>query len=132
MKKLKVTVEGKTYEVTVEILSDEKGAAAAPAAPAHINVSSAAVSAPVTASTAPPASKPGPATPGDVVSPLAGRVISIDVKVGQQIAEGAQVFTLEAMKMNTLVFAPQAGTVTAIKIAPGDAVEEGQGLVTVA
>jgi biotin carboxyl carrier protein len=34
------------------------------------------------------------------------------------------------MKMNTFVFAPRAGTVSAIHIKPGDAVEEGQALIT--
>ena len=41
------------------------------------------------------------------------------------VAEGAQVATIEAMKMNTYVYAPKAGTVAAILVHPGDGVEEG-------
>ena len=125
MKKLRVTVDGKAYEVLVEIL-DEGGApgAARPAAhPAHVE--SAHVSAPAVAGR----SGDGPAGPGDVPSPLAGKVVSIDVQPGQQVEANAQLLTLEAMKMNTYVFAPAAGTVKEILVAAGDAVEEGQVLV---
>jgi biotin carboxyl carrier protein len=68
---------------------------------------------------------------GEVPSPLAGKVVAVDVKVGQTVEANAQLLTLEAMKMNTYVFAPAAGTVEAILVQPGDAVEEGQGLVRI-
>jgi biotin carboxyl carrier protein len=64
-----------------------------------------------------------------VPSPLAGKVVSIDVQPGQPVEAGAQLLTLEAMKMNTYVFAPAAGTVEEILVAAGDAVNEGQALV---
>ena len=75
-----------------------------------------------------PAAAAAPA--GAVPSPLAGKVVSIDVKVGQAVVEGAQLLTLEAMKMNTFVYAPKAGTVSAVHVNAGDAVEEGAALVT--
>ena len=124
MKKLRVTVDGKAYDVLVEIL-DEGGdpASSRPAAhPAHVE--SAHVSAPPTAARA-----AGTAGPGSVPSPLAGKVVSIDVQPGQRVEAGAQLLTLEAMKMNTYVFAPAAGTVKEILVGAGDAVEEGQALV---
>ena len=71
----------------------------------------------------------GAVAAGDVPSPLAGKVVSIDVKLGQQVEANAQLLTLEAMKMNTYVFAPAAGTVKEILVHPGDAVEEGRVLV---
>jgi biotin carboxyl carrier protein len=124
MKKLRVTVDGKAYDVLVEIL--DEGAGPAPARPAAhpAHVESAHVSAP-SAATAPAAG----AAPGDVPSPLAGKVVSIDVQPGQKVEAGAQLLTLEAMKMNTYVFAPAAGTVKEILVAPGDAASEGQVLV---
>ena len=125
MKKLRVTVDGKAYDVLVEILDD--GGAPAPARPAThpAHVESAHVAAPPVTTR----SAAGAAAPGDVPSPLAGKVVSIDVQSGQKVEAGAQLLTLEAMKMNTYVFAPAAGTVKEILVAPGDAVEEGQALV---
>ena len=69
--------------------------------------------------------------PGDVPSPLAGRVTAVIVQPGQQVNEGDHLVTLEAMKMNTFVFAPRAGKVTAVKVEVGSAVEEGHTLVTI-
>jgi biotin carboxyl carrier protein len=126
MKKLRVTVDGKAYDVLVEILDEgDTPAAGRPAThPAHVE--SAHVSAPSAASAS---RAPASAAPGDVPSPLAGKVVSIDVQPGQKVEAGAQLLTLEAMKMNTYVFAPAAGTVQEVLAAPGDAVAEGQVLV---
>ena len=120
MKKLRVTVEGKVYEVLVEILDEgTQTAAPIPVAPATV--------APVAPVAPAPVAKAAvnPAAPGDVVSPLAGKLVSIDVKLGDSVAEGAQVATIEAMKMNTYIYAPKAGKVTATLVTPGDGVEEG-------
>jgi len=117
MKKLRVTVEGKAYEVLVEILDEGTQTAA----PMPVIQSVAPVTAPVSA----PTTAKGPAAAGDVVSPLAGKLVSIDVKLGDAVVEGAQVATIEAMKMNTYIYAPKAGKVTATHITPGDGVEEG-------
>lgn len=124
MKKLRVTVEGKVYEVLVEVL--DEGASSAPAAsssPAS-SVSSAPISAPAPVAAASVTPK-GPAVAGDVLSPLAGKLVSVDVKIGDSVAEGAQVATVEAMKMNTYIYAPKAGKITAISAQPGDGLEEG-------
>lgn len=73
----------------------------------------------------------GPAGPGDVPSPLAGRVTAVVVTVGQEVSEGDHLVTLEAMKMNTFVFAPKSGKVAEIKTSVGAAVEEGQVLILI-
>jgi len=126
MKKLRVTVDGKAYEVVVEEL--DGGAPAASPSPSPVSSS---VSAPVAAPAAPRPSAPATAAPGDVTSPLAGRVVAINCAVGDAIEAGATLVTLEAMKMNTFVTAAGAGTVKAIHVKEGDAVEEGQPLVSV-
>lgn len=126
MKKLRVTVDGKPYEVLVEIL--DEGAPAAPVRPVSVqpaHVASASVSAPAASASATQAA----AAPGDVTSPLAGKVVSIEVQIGQAVEANAQLLTLEAMKMNTYVFTQTAGSVKEILVQPGDAVEEGQVLV---
>ena len=126
MKKLRVTVDGKTFEVSVEML--DTPAAATPVYSAPV-VTSASVSAPV-AKPRPAAAAPAAGGAGSVPSPLSGKVVSVDVQVGQTVAEGTQLLTLEAMKMNTFVYAPKAGKVTAILVNAGDGVEEGAALVT--
>lgn len=126
MKKLKITVDGKTYEVVVEIPDDVK-----PAGPSPVRaVSSSPVSAPVSAS-AKPAASVAAAGPGDVVSPLTGKIAAIAVEVGAQVKEGDQVVTVEAMKMNTYVNATKSGKVTAVNVKVGDGVEEGQALLRI-
>ncbi len=67
----------------------------------------------------------------DVVAPLAGKVLSIAVAVGDTLEEDDEVLVLEAMKMETVVYAPSDGTVTALRIAVGDQVEEDDPLVTI-
>lgn len=130
IKKLRVTVDGKSYEVTVELDDD----APLPAAPAPVgSVAPAALN---PAAVAPVAASPisggagAAAGPGDVPSPLAGRVTAINVQAGQEVKEGDHLLTLEAMKMNTFVMAPRAGKVKQVRVEVGSAVEEGQALVT--
>ncbi len=130
IKKLRVTVEGKTYEVAVEVL--DEGVQSGPAAP--VEQPRAPVPDRGGASEEPTrerASAPPPKGSGDVPSPLAGKVVSIECKPGDRITEGQQILTLEAMKMNTLVTAPTPGTVSAIHVGVGDAVEEGQSLLAI-
>lgn len=122
MKKLRVTVDGKAYEVLVEILDQP-----APHEPRQAAWSPPVVSAPVSLPAT--AAAPSAAPPGVVPSPLAGKIVSIEVSQGQHVEANQQLLTLEAMKMNTYVFAPHAGTVESVLVKPGDAVEEGHGLV---
>lgn len=128
-KNLRVTVDGKQYEVVVEM--DDEPAAASAAAPvaamAPVSVTPIAPSAPLSSASAAAAPAAGP---GDVPSPLAGRVTAVNVEAGQEVKEGDHLVTLEAMKMNTFVMAPRAGKVKEVKAAVGTAVEEGQALVT--
>lgn len=127
MKKLRITVDGKVFDVVVESL-DEQGSPVAgqPAAPAFQQTSIA----PPPSSAPKPAAAAAPAGPGTVTSPLAGRIVSIDCQLGQKVASGAQLATVEAMKMNTFVYAERDGTVAEIHVSPADVVEEGQVLVT--
>ena len=67
----------------------------------------------------------------DVVAPLAGKVLSIAVAVGDTLEEDDEVLVLEAMKMETVVYAPSGGRVTALRVAVGDQVEEDDPLATI-
>jgi glutaconyl-CoA/methylmalonyl-CoA decarboxylase subunit gamma len=133
IKRLRVTVDGHSYDVTVEV-PDETSSPAAPATPiaAPTPTPSAAPTAPTPIAPVTAAPAAGSTDPGEVPSPLAGRVTAVMVTVGQEVKEGDHLVTLEAMKMNTFVFAPKSGKVAEIKTAVGSAVEEGQSLVRIA
>ena len=67
---------------------------------------------------------------GAVLCGMAGLVLSIDVKVGDSIAEGAPVAMLEAMKMKTNISSPQTGKIKSIKVKVSDKVEAGTVMLT--
>lgn len=125
-KHLRITVNGKSYEVLAEIL--DEGVASPHAATAGTPLIAAAAAVPP----APLLAKPPGAAVGEVRSPLAGKVVSIDASIGTPVVAGQTVITLEAMKMNHLIFAAASGTVAAVHVKPGDGVEEGHLLMTLA
>jgi len=133
-RKLRITVDGRKYDVTVEDLSDVSSLPYSqpgmvympPAAPA-------AFAPPGTASAPAPAPKPaGPAAAGDVVCTLGGVVESILVTLGQQVNAGDRVVVIEAMKMKTPMVAHTSGKVEAILVKVGEGVETGQVLLKLA
>ncbi|GGO63417.1 sodium-extruding oxaloacetate decarboxylase subunit alpha [Bowmanella pacifica] len=63
-------------------------------------------------------------------APLAGNIVKLLVKPGQQVAKGDVVLIMEAMKMETEVRAAHDGTVTELLVNDGDAVQSGQPLMT--
>jgi acetyl-CoA carboxylase biotin carboxyl carrier protein len=62
---------------------------------------------------------------------MAGQVMKIKVAVGTAVGLNQEVVVLEAMKMETPIYAPTAGTVQSISVKEGDAVAEGQVLLTI-
>jgi len=58
-------------------------------------------------------------------------VLRVDVSVGQKVAAGDPVLLLEAMKMESVIATPVAGSVTAVNVAAGASVREGQVLVVI-
>lgn len=129
-KQLRITVNGQTFNVVAEVM-DEGAPAVAPLVPsAASSAPPAAPAAPVPAPTAPSPSESSGAA-GEVQSPLAGKVVSIDKAVGTAVKAGDVLMTLEAMKMNTSVTATDAGTVEKVLVSAGDSVEEGQPLLII-
>ena len=100
----RVTVNGKTFEVDLQSVS-EGGATAA--------------TAPSTADVAVNASMPGV-------------VLKILKQVGDHVNRGDTVIVLEAMKMEVTATAPAAGTVASIEVKQGDQLVNGQRLATIA
>ncbi|GBF34915.1 biotin/lipoyl attachment domain-containing protein [Desulfocucumis palustris] len=57
-----------------------------------------------------------------VNAPMVGKLVSIDVKVGDKVKQNDAVATIEAMKMMVKIFAPGDGEVKDIKATPGEVV----------
>jgi glutaconyl-CoA/methylmalonyl-CoA decarboxylase subunit gamma len=127
-RQFKVTVNGREYDVSVLEVTPlspvatstvPAGAAPDPAIAPH----------PATHSTTAPTTGAGA---GDIVAGMGGVVVEIHVNVGQSVAAGDHLLVLEAMKMKTQIIATHAGRVTRVLVAPHDAVEGGQVLLTIA
>jgi len=121
--KLKVTVDGKVYEVEVEVAPDPP-----PVLPTFM-VQTPAASIPAGAAPSPAAASNG----GESIdeekvcrSPVSGIVVKSNVRQGQVIEPADLLFVLEAMKMETEITAPVGGKVAEVRVAVGDSVKGGQ------
>ena len=139
-KHLRVTVDGRTYEVSVEILDGGTAPMAVTPAPAPVRAPTPApipapapapVVAPAPVAAPAPAAAPAATGPGDITAPLAGLIVDVKVAVGAQVAADQEVVVLEAMKMQTSLRASRAGTVKAVNCAKGQNVLEGAVLVAI-
>ena len=129
-RQFKVTVNGREYEVSVLELTAGQAAQSPP--PTAVAQPMAATGSSAAAPAAAPRSTAAAAGAGDEVAGMGGVVVEVNVKIGQTVAAGDRLLVLEAMKMKTPVIATRAGQVTRVLVAPGDAVEGGQPLVTIA
>lgn len=75
--------------------------------------------------------RPKPSKPGDVVSPMPGRIVKVLVSKGDAVETGSPLFVVEAMKMESQVPAPTTGTVEAVFINPGDDVRTDETLIQI-
>ena len=75
--------------------------------------------------------KADPADPGQVAAPTAGVISGIAVQANHAVERGAKLLTLEAMKMQSNIYAPIAGRVAKLLVTPGQHVEAKDLLVTI-
>jgi len=132
MKYYTITVNGNTYDVTVEEGARANQAAAPVAAPAVKSVAAPApaAKAPVSEAPAPAAAPAGSAGSVKVSSPMPGKIIAVKAAVGQPVKKGEVILILEAMKMENEIVSPQDGTVASINVTAGQTVEAGNLLAT--
>ena len=57
--------------------------------------------------------------------PITGKIISVEVKVGDAVNEGDTICTIESMKMENPIQAPVSGKITELKVAPGQTASTG-------
>ena len=121
MKQYTITVNGVSYDVTVE---EKNGGVVS--APKAVEKSAPAASAPV-ASAPQAAAKEGNVA---VSAPMPGKILAVKAKEGDSVKAGDVILVLEAMKMENDIVAPQDGVVASINVKVGDSVESGAKLAS--
>ena len=121
MSKYRITVEGKTYEMDVELI----GANGAVVAPAPVAKAAAPVVAAPKAAPAPVAAKPAEVGSGSVVAPMPGTILKVLKATGDAVKAGEVVLILEAMKMENEITAPVDGTIASLNLTEGSTVAGG-------
>lgn len=117
----RVNVNGNTYDVSVSSGGD-----------VHYITSVDVDAAPAAAFDNSQANRPAIAGADEIMpSPLAGNVFKVLVKQGQHVAVDDVLVVLEAMKMETEIRSLKAGTVVSVAVREGDAVAQGQALVSI-
>ena len=117
---VEVIVEGETFQVEVEGLSAQP-----PAKPRRGRPFSPSIATP------PPQIPSAQSDSSDKIlrSPMPGRVISILVRPGEQVAAGDEVCVVEAMKMEQSIRANQNGVIKTIHVQPMDSVSTNDPLI---
>jgi biotin carboxyl carrier protein len=136
----RVEVEGQKYEVrlsgdedmTEARISPEIALAREAAQPLPQTTPAARPVAPIPASSPPPPG-PRPSTDGHIVgaltAPMPGKILSVEVKVGDRVSRGQTVVILEAMKMKNAIKSPYDGVVLEIMVRAEQSVAHGDLLV---
>ncbi|MFB3816345.1 MAG: biotin/lipoyl-containing protein [Candidatus Methylomirabilales bacterium] len=94
------------------------------------------------AAAGPPPPPPPPAAPrgaprpliadqraGTLTAPMPGKILTVDVAVGDRVSRGQVLITLEAMKMKNSLRAPHDGVVLELTVQPGQSVGHGDALL---
>ena len=138
-----VKMNGKQYEVEVErhspfhmLTREEIEAGGSAALDSKAAPDSAAKPAPVKEETKETEKKdnaPAASTgnPGEILCPMYGTILSVNVQAGSKVSAGDVVFMIEAMKMETEIVAPVDGEITEIKVEAGQSVEADQVLAVI-
>lgn len=134
MKKYRITVNGKTFDVDVEEVGGRPSVmpptVAAPAAPPAAPAPVAAPSPRQTAATVPaaaPAAKPAASAGGAGVmkSPLPGKILKVMATPGSSWKKGDTLLIIEAMKMENEILAPRDCTVEEVAVQANQSVKTG-------
>ena len=143
VRRYRITVGGKAFEVEVgdldrspvrvvvdgsEYRIDLPGRGAAPSPPPTSATPVSPAPAPAPSPQAPTA--PAPAAGANAVTAMMpGRVVSIEVKPGDEVKRGQTVCVIESMKMEQNIASPKDGRVASVPVSAGDSVQRGQTLV---
>lgn len=129
MRKFKVSVNGKSYEVEVEEIGGSPQVAKVYEMPKPAPVTAGTPVAAAVATTPPPSAK---SSGKDVTAPIPGKILKVPVTKGQKVSTGDLLMVIEAMKMENEVLADEPATVADILVKEGDTVATGAVLVKLA
>lgn len=132
LRKFKISVDGKEYLVEMEEIGGTPAPAAAPSpSPAVAPAPAPVAEVPAEPSPGPAPTSSAPAGADALAAPMPGTILKVLVNVGDSVSENQPLMILEAMKMENEIVASSAGTVSAIHVSPGQAVNPGDGLITI-
>ena len=128
MTKYRIKLNGKVYEMEVELIGENSG-------PQPVKTATSSVTPASVRETAAPKTVAAPSSAahqaGAVTSPLQGTIIKINAANGDAVKAGQTIIVLEAMKMQNDIAAPKDGTLSDLAVAVGDNVRSGQVLCVV-
>ena len=78
-----------------------------------------------------PAAQDAVAAAGEVIAPMPGKILAVNVEVGDRVQYKDVLCTLEAMKMENEIMAPAAGLIKEVKASEGQDVLYGDGLFVI-
>jgi len=118
MKKYQITFKGQVYELDVEEISS--------AAPGVQKTVSAPTPVPVLVPASPAVPKvTASAGAQTVLAPMPGKIMGVNVKVGDSIKRGDVICILEAMKMQNEIMATHDGEVSDVRVTVGQLMSTG-------
>jgi len=136
MRKFRITVDGKVYEVEVEEVGENKASERTIPTPQPVVTKAKEEPEkpePAKVSNSPAPSKaPTTAVAGEeVVAPMPGKVLQLKVSEGDSVKEGDTLLILEAMKMENEIIANTSGSIKKIIAAVNDMVDTGDVLMVI-
>ncbi len=123
MKKFKISVNGKQYEVDVEEIANDGSVIESKT----LTSEQVKKTEPVKQQTSATASNMGSEK---ITAPMPGTILKINVEVGAEVKSGEVLCVLEAMKMENDITAPRDGKVASVNAAKGASVNAGEVLVS--
>lgn len=132
MKSYTITVNGVSYEVTVEEnTSNNKNSFINAPAPVAKKPEERVIEKPIVTNEASKEIKEEQSVGSiKIEAPMPGKIVAVKASIGQTMKRGDVLFVLEAMKMENEIVVPESGTVASINVNSGDMVEAGILLAT--
>ena len=129
MSKYRITLEGKTYEMEIELVPEETAPQSA-VRREYKGYQNAAAD-PIVRLMEPSAQRTTTNATGTVTAPMPGTVLSLYKKEGEKVRTGEVVLVLEAMKMENEILSPADGTIIKVNCEEGKTVAGGEVLFEV-